>query len=247
LLEVTGVNYTGLASLKDEIPLVQPDPAVEERWVEQALTQNLGLRVSEFATQIAKSDIDVQKAGHLPTLDATGSHGFQTTGGRFGSVDQQDTIIGLSLNVPLYQGGQVNSRIREYEHRYRETLATLKQAQRSVHRAASQAFLGVTAGISRVKALQQTLKSSETAVKATEAGFRVGYRTPLDLIVAERERLSAQRDYTRARYDYVLNTLRLKQAVGALSPDDLAKVNGWLDAAPGDDRKIITSGSGAAQ
>lgn len=229
LLEVTGVNYTGLATLKDEIPLVQPDPAVEERWVDQALTQNLSLQVSEYATQIAKSDIDVQKAGHLPTLDATGSHGFQTTGGRFGSVDQQDTIIGLSLNVPLYQGGQVNSRIREYEHRYRETLATLKQAQRSVHRAASQAFLGVTAGISRVKALQQTLRSSETALKATEAGFRVGYRTPLDIIVAERERLSAQRDYTRARYEYVLNTLRLKQAVGTLSPEDLAKVNEWLE------------------
>jgi outer membrane protein len=134
--------------------------------------------------------------------------------------------------VPLYQGGRVNSRIRQADHRYREAQATLKQAQRSVHRAASKAFLGVTAGISRVKALQQTLHSSETAVKATEAGFRAGYRTPLDVIVTERQRLSAQRDYTRARFDYLLNTLRLKQAVGTLSPEDLAKVNKWLATAP---------------
>ncbi len=90
----------------------------------------------------------------------------------------------------------------------------------------------MTAGISKVKALQQTLRSSETAAKATEAGFLAGYHTPLDVIIAERGRLSVQRDYTRARYNYLLDTLRLKQAVETMSPEDLAKVNGWLAAAP---------------
>lgn len=89
----------------------------------------------------------------------------------------------------------------------------------------------MTSGISRVKALQQTLPSSEAAVKATEAGFRAGYRTPLDVIVTERGRLSVQRDYTRTQFDYLLNTLKLKQAVGTLSPNDLAQVNSWLMAA----------------
>jgi len=232
LQEVTGSHYDQLAGLRDEMPLIPPDPADEERWVSQALTQNFGLLVSEQAVKIAKADIDIQKAGHLPTLDATGGHIFATTGGRFGAANTEDTIVGLALNVPLYQGGRVNSRIRQADHHYREAQATLKQAQRSVHRAASKAFLGVTAGISRVKALQQTLHSSETAVKATAAGFRAGYRTPLDVIVTERQRLSAQRDYTRARFDYLLNTLRLKQAVGTLSPEDLAKVNKWLATAP---------------
>jgi outer membrane protein len=162
-------------------------------------------------------------------LDAVGSHSFSTSGGRFGTADIEDTVVGLSLNVPLYQGGRVNSRTREAEHRYRVALAALKQEQRAVHRAASNAFLGVVAGISRVSALQQTLRSSETGVKATEAGFRAGRRTALDVIVAERERLRAQKDYARARYDYLLNTLRLKQAVGTLSPADLAQVNQWLE------------------
>ncbi len=228
LQEVTGINYDRLASLRDEIPLVKPDPANEEDWVALALRQNLGLLVSEQAAQIAKATIEIQQAGHLPTLDAIGSHIFSTSGGRFGTADIEDSIVGLSLNVPLYQGGRVNSKTREAEHRYRVALAALKQEQRTVHRAASKAFLGVVAGISRVNALQQTLRSSETGVKATEAGFRAGRRTALDVIVAERERLRAQKDYARARYDYLLNTLRLKQAVGTLSPVDLAKVNEWL-------------------
>ncbi len=229
LQEVTGTYYDRLAALRDEIPLVKPDPAIEEEWVNQALVQNFGLLVSEQAAQIAKAEIEIRKAGHLPTLDAVGSHVFSTSGGRFGTADIEDSIVGLSLNVPLYQGGRVNSRTREADHRYRAALAALKQEQRTVHRAASKAFLGVVAGISRVNALQQTLRSSETGVKATEAGFRAGRRTALDVIVAERERLRAQKDYARARYDYLLNTLRLKQAVGTLSPTDLAHVNQWLE------------------
>ncbi len=229
LQEVTGTYYDRLAALRDEIPLVKPDPAIEEEWVNQALVQNFGLLVSEQAAQIAKAEIEIRKAGHLPTLDAVGSHVFSTSGGRFGTADIEDSIVGLSLNVPLYQGGRVNSRTREADHRYRAALAALKQEQRTVHRAASKAFLGVVAGISRVNALQQTLRSSETGVKATEAGFRAGRRTALDVIVAERERRRAQKDYARARYDYLLNTLRLKQAVGTLSPTDLAYVNQWLE------------------
>ena len=228
LQEVTGTQTDQLAALRDDMPLIPPDPADEERWVSQALAQNLGLLVSEQAAQIAKATIDIQKAGHLPTLDAIGSRSFSTSGGRFGSADIEDTVVGLTLNVPLYQGGRVNSKTREAEHRYREAQSKLKQDQRTVHRSASKAFLGVVSGVSRVKALQQTLSSSQIGLAATQAGFRAGRRTALDVIVSERERLRAQKDYARARYDYLLDTLRLKQSVGTLSPEDLVKVNTWL-------------------
>lgn len=112
LQEATGTDYDRLAGLRTEIPLVKPDPANEEEWVNLALTQNLGLLAGEHAAQIAKAAIDIQQAGHLPTLDAVGSHAFSTSGGRFGTADIEDTIVGLSLNVPLYQGGRVNSRTR---------------------------------------------------------------------------------------------------------------------------------------
>jgi outer membrane protein len=228
LQEITGKQYGQLAVLRDDIPLVAPEPASEARWVDQALGQNLSLRVSEQLVEIAKAAVELQKSGHLPTLDAVGSQSFSTSGGRFGSSDVEDTIVGLSLTVPLYQGGQVNSKIREAEHRHSQAKANLKQAQRAVHREASNAFLGVVGGISRVKALRQTVSSSQTALAATQAGFRAGRRTALDVIIAEREQLRAQNDYARARYDYLLATLRLKQAVGTLSPEDLVKINGLL-------------------
>lgn len=230
LQEVTGGNsHESLAPLRDEIPLLEPDPVKEESWINKALSQNLGLMTKEHGVKIAKAEISRMSAAHLPTLDAVGSQSFQTNGGRFGSTDIQDSIVGLALNVPIFQGGQVNSKTRAAEHKYREAMAALKQEQRAVQRATSKAYLGVIAGISRVKALQQALHSSETAVNATRAGFDAGYRTNLDIIIAERDRVRAQRDYTRARYDYLLNTLRLKQAVGTLSPNDLAAVNGWLE------------------
>lgn len=88
----------------------------------------------------------------------------------------------------------------------------------------------MVAGIGQVQALRQTVRSSETALQATQAGFQAGRRTTLDILVAERELLRAQRDYARARYDYLLDTLRLEQAVGTLAPGDLERVNGWLGA-----------------
>lgn len=228
LQEVTGVNHDQLDALNAELPLIEPDPADEQRWIEQALTQNLGLLVQEKAVQVAKAEIQKQTAGHLPTLDATGSHLFNTSGGRFGTADIEDDIIGLNMNLPLYQGGRTSSKTREAEHRYRQALATLNEQKRAVHRSTSKAYLGVVAGISRVKALQQAVKSAETGLTATQAGFNAGRRTTLDIIVAERELLGAQRDYARARYDYLLDSLRLKQAVGSLSPEDLRQVNQWL-------------------
>jgi outer membrane protein len=228
LQEVSGIHHDILAVLSTEIPLIAPDPTDEQRWIEQALSQNPVVLSNEKAVQVAKDEIQRLAAGHLPTLDAQGNHNFATSGGRFGTADIEDNIVGLNLNFPLYQGGRVNSKTREAEHRYRQAIASLNEQKRTVHRATSKAYLGVVAGISRVKALQQALKSAETGLTATQAGFNAGRRTSLDIIVAERELLGAQRDYARARYDYLLDSLRLKQAVGSLSPQDLQQVNSWL-------------------
>ncbi len=228
LQEVTGARIESLAGLSEKIPLVPPDPTDEELWVKQAISQNLSLLVSDLAVKIAEADIDIEKAGHLPTLNAVGSQSFLTSGGRFGSANIEDTVIGMALNVPLYQGGQVNSKIRAAEHRHREMMANLKQSQRTVHRVTSKAYLGVITGVSRIKALKQAVISSQTGLKATQAGFYAGRRTTLDVITAEAALLRAQKDYARSRYDYVLNTLRLKQSVGVLSPEDIQKVNSWL-------------------
>jgi len=234
LQEVTGSSPGFLAELGADMPLINPEPEDEHQWVEMALQQNYALLSQQKAVDTAKDEVARQYAGHLPTLDATGSHIFNTTGGRFGTADVQDDIVGLNLNMPLYQGGRTTSKTREAEHRYRQALAVLNEQKRAVQRNASKAYLGVIAGISRIKALKQALLSSETGLQATLAGFSAGRRTTLDVIIAEREKLAAQRDFARARYDYLLDSLRLKQATGSLSPQDLQQINGWLISADAD-------------
>ena len=155
-------------------------------------------------------------------------HALNRSGGRFGAFKSETTSVGVQLNVPLYQGGAVNSRVRETRSRLTAAMERLEQERRRAQRLTRQAYLGVISGISRVRALKQAVVSSETALQATEAGFEVGTRTAVDVVAAERLTSQARRDYARARYDYLLSTLRLKRSSGTLSSEDLSQVNRWL-------------------
>ncbi|MGH8598397.1 MAG: TolC family protein, partial [Gammaproteobacteria bacterium] len=143
-------------------------------------------------------------------------------------------------NIPLYAGGSVVSRTRQATHEHAAALERLEKARRAVYRETREAFLGISAQISAVKALKQAVLSSKTAVDSTRAGFEVGTRTTVDVVTAERGLSEARRDYARARYDYVLDGLRLKRAAGTLSPADLAAANEWLAAAPPEPAKKLS-------
>ena len=130
--------------------------------------------------------------------------------------------------MPIYSGGLVVSRTREARFRHEASLDQVEAQRRAATRQARDAYAGVISGISRVDALKQALKSNQTALEATEAGFAVGTRTAVDVVTQERELFGAKRNYARARYDYILDTLRLKQAAGTLSPADLIEINKWL-------------------
>ncbi len=228
LREVTGEYHRNLALLGEKLPLLAPDPQDIEQWTDTALQQNLRLASALVAAESAQNEIRRQYAGHIPTLDIVGSHGFFRQGGRFGNVEQTTTVLGLELNVPIYEGGQVVSRTREAEQRYLEILENLERQRRTTVRQTRDSYLGVISGISRVKALNQAVVSTETALEATEAGFEVGTRTSVDVVSASRDLFRAKRNYAKARYDYILDILRLKQAAGTLSPDDLSEINAWL-------------------
>lgn len=229
LREITGTYFSELAPLGDTMPLLSPQPAEIETWTGAALDQNLNVLAAQHAVDNARREIKRQQAGHLPTVDMVARHSLDETGGRFGSVESTTSSVGVQLNVPIFQGGYVNSRVRETHERLNAELEGLEQARRNAQRLTRQAYLGVISGISRVKALNQAVVSSETALQATEAGFEVGTRTAVDVVAAERATSQARRDYARARYDYLLDTLRLKQASGSLSAEDLSQVNRWLN------------------
>ncbi len=229
LFELIGEDPGTIARLREQIPLLVPEPADIAAWADRALVENRRVRAAGAAVETAREEIDRQAAGHYPTLDLKGNHGFATTGGRFGNVETDGTSIGVELTVPIFSGGAVVSQTREAGERHQQALDALEQARRASYRRTREAYLGVRAGISRINALKQAVQSSEVSVASTRAGLEVGTRTAVDVVVTERALFRTRRDYAGARYNYLLDTLRLKLAAGNLTRGDLAGVNGLLE------------------
>jgi len=229
LREITGEYIIELASLGGSMPLISPEPDDIDQWSKIAESQNMDIVAAKHRLEGSRQEIKIQNAGHLPTLDLVANHGYNVSGGFFGDRKIRSTAVGLELNVPLFQGGLISSRAKQARYRYNRSQQELEQAFRAAQRETRQAYLGIISGISRVTALKQALISSETAQKATEIGFEVGTRTAVDVVASQRTTLNAKRQHARARYNYLLDSLRLKQAAGTLSPDDLKQISAWLN------------------
>src|SRR5688572_7465852 len=241
LRELTGESFTTLAGPIDDLPLESPSPADEEQWVTSALDQNLRVISARLATDIAKSDVSVARAGHLPSFDIVASRDDQdfdgdqvsrnVSGTPIGSpADQTQTTdsIGVQVTVPIYSGGATSSRVRQRVYLHRAARERLERTNRETERAARDAYLGVQSEMSRVQASKQALESSRTALQATEAGFEVGTRTTVDVLQSRRQLFDAQTNYSRSRYDYILTVLQLQLATGTLDRADLEKINAFL-------------------
>ncbi|TAJ93527.1 MAG: type I secretion protein TolC [Gammaproteobacteria bacterium] len=230
LREIIGEYIFEFKKLAQELPLLRPEPENIDDWTNTALEQSLEVVASRYAVENARDEISIQRSAHLPTLNLDGSAGYsRSDGGSFGSSKSHSNTISVQLNVPIYQGGFVTARTRESVQRLEEQMQRLEQAHRTAQSQTRQAYLGIISGISEVEAFKQALVSAETALEATEAGFEVGTRTAVDVVTAQRATSQARREYARARYDYLLDTLRLKRAAGIISSEDLARVNQWLN------------------
>ncbi len=134
----------------------------------------------------------------------------------------------LNLSFPLYTGGLNRSRVQQSVYQHRAATEALERIARQTERQTRDAYLGVISEISRVRALRQAVESNSTALRATEAGFEVGTQTTVDVLASQNNLRRAETTYSRSRYDYILNILRLKQAAGSLSEADVEQVDGWL-------------------
>lgn len=226
---ITNTRPSTLASLSEQAPLVAPDPADIDAWVKTALDNNLQLIAADKTMQAARHGLGVARSDHYPSLDLQANRtDHETGGGQFGAFEQEGTTVSLVLNVPLFAGGAVNSASRQAAANYERSRQNHELQRRTTVSQARNNYLTVISNISRVQALKQALRSSKTALDATQAGYEVGTRTAVDVLDSQRELFRAERDYARARYDYILGTLRLKQAAGTLSENDLKLVNDWL-------------------
>ena len=230
LRELTGELPLAPEVLKAEIPLLTPEPADQDAWVSAALEQNPLVLAARAATAVAKQEIQVQNSGHYPSLDMVADYSYRDTQfGGFTPLERNDSAIGLQLNLPLYEGGLVSSQTRQSRYQYNQAREQQEKQRRATQRQTRDNYRGIISGISKVEALQHAVLSNEKAVEAAETGFEVGTRAVVDVLDAQRELLRARRDHARSRYDYLLDTLRLKQAAGILHETDLVQINSWLE------------------
>lgn len=227
LAVIVGRYIPQLEPLQDDIPLAAPTPASPDHWVAAAKQDNFDLRNADLQWQVAQRDIHVQRSQYYPSLALQGSFGQNDSGGQIGS-NQRDYAVGLSLNVPIFQGGLVRSQVRQAQAtaqanrtQYRLTLRTTEQQVRD-------AYDAVTSGIASVRAFKQAVASARTALESTQIGFRVGTQTEIDVLTAQQNLFSALKSYYQSRYDYIDSVLTLKQLAGHLTQADLVDVDNLL-------------------
>lgn len=233
LRSIIGEKPRSINPLIEEIALQPPDPADIGQWVDTALKNNLALKTAQFSFEAAQKQVSINRAGHYPSLDLTVQHTDDSLDGdgvsfTSESRDSTDTSISLQLRVPIYSGGYTNASVKQAIALKEQARALRDKAYRQTEQQCRDSYRGVTTAIAEVKAYKQALISTQTAYEATQAGFEVGTRTAVEVLAALREQYRAERDYARARYQYILNLLRLKQAAGILSKSDVVKVNQWL-------------------
>ncbi len=220
-----------LAPLGPDLKLTLPDPALAESWVLLALNNNLDLIAAQQRLNAARYERDKQARSGYPTLDLVASYTDRDTDtdDSFLSDSQQDDLtVGLELQIPLYTGGRITAERSQAESEFAAAKNTALLQNRLAVQQSRTAYLDVISGISQVKALEQANESSRVALEATQAGFEVGTRTSVDVLISLRETYRTERDYAASRYEYLLNKLRLKQAAGLLTEDDLFDINLWL-------------------
>jgi outer membrane protein len=230
LEQITGKPVGELAGLSLPVTLNPPDPVDMNAWVEQAYQSSLQVALAQQGLEIAAREVDKSQAGHYPTLDAVGSltQNYASSSAQGIGSDVQALVIGLQLNIPLYQGGAISSRVREAVANQERARQELENARRTVALQTRQAYLGVTSGLGQVKALEQAVASTQLQLESTKLGQEVGVRTAVDVLNADQQLAAARRDFAQAIYSTILNQLKLKAAVGKLTEADLADVNALL-------------------
>lgn len=234
LQAIIGTMPAPLTGVNPSIEITPPKPLNMEEWVNISRQNNLNINIQQRAYEIAAEEVELQNAGHYPVLDAVGSYNDTRAGGSvngFGS-DLQNGQIGLQLQIPIYQGGLVTSRVREAVALRQQALDNLEAARRQAELETRTAYLNLTGNVAQVAAFEQALISSRSQLESTQLGYEVGVRTSIDVLNAQQQLYTAQRDLLQARYNYLLSLLQLKSATGLINESDLADVSQRLSDGP---------------
>jgi outer membrane protein len=205
-----------------------PSPNTSDYWADRALADNVQVKVAKYNYDIAALEVERQRAGHLPTLDLVASYNAQAGSGATNissGFDSRQGIVGLALTVPIYQGGFVDSKVREAIALQDNARQSLEGAKRTALFNAQTGFAGVTSAAASVKAFEQALVSAQVAYESNKTGQEVGVRTNLDVLNTQQQVYQRRRDLAQAYFNYLVGVLRLKSAVGTLDEQDIEDIN----------------------
>jgi len=238
LRQVTGNYYPQLASLNVDRFKTEKPKAVNAL-LKEAENRNLSLLQARLNQDLAREQIRLAQDGHLPTLSLNASSSLSNTSysgsgtsgaaaSQYSDSDVGQNKIGLSFSLPIYQGGQVNSQVKQAQYNFVGASEQLESAHRSVVQTVRSSFNNVNASVSSINAYKQAVVSAQSSLDASEAGYSVGTRTIVDVLDATTTLYNAKQQLSNARYNYLINQLNIKQALGTLNEQDLLALNGAL-------------------
>lgn len=235
LRQITGNSYPMLASLNIQT-FTTSKPQAVNTLLKEAESRNLSLLQARLGEDLAREQIRQAQDGHLPVLGLSASTGVtrtrysgsQTNNGRYSDNNMGQNTVGLSFSLPLYQGGRVNSQVKQAQFNFVSASEQLESTHRKVVQTVHSSFNNVNASISSINAYKQAVVSAQSSLDAMEAGYSVGTRTIVDVLNATTMLYDAKQQLSSARYNYLIHQLNIKSALGTLNEQDLVTMNKTL-------------------
>lgn len=231
LREITGIDHKSINVLDtNRFSAVTPAPSSPSEWLKIAETNSVDLMTQRIGKDIAQETINLYKAGHMPSLSLNAGYtkGLEQKRESSNQPDYDDVNVGVTLSIPIFEGFKVTSQVNQAQYQFVEASERLEQTYRGVVKNVRNNYNNVGASISSIRAYEQSVISSESALQATQAGFEVGTRTIVDVLNRTRDLYDSKRKLSDARYSYINSIVALKQAAGTLNEDDVIAINNGL-------------------
>ncbi|MFY0701331.1 MAG: TolC family outer membrane protein [Bermanella sp.] len=227
---LTGERYDRINPLKEDIPLTGPIPADRTLWEQKALGQNLDVLIAEKSQVSAERNHKSKISGHLPTVNLVGRYSVSDDESNSSAAGEEvtSTYVGVNVSMPIFAGGATWAGQKQAYYQRQAAEKSLEAAQRGATLNIRSLYRQLEADVARIKARKQATRSAQSAMEATQTGYEVGTRNIVEVLQAQLSVFSAQRDYAFARYDYVIDLLKFRQAAGELSVADIDEINAWL-------------------
>jgi outer membrane protein len=228
LKRLVGVEPDGLSFVREDLPLVVPEPDSLESWIETSKKYNPTLRYYAYSIDSDKEEVRKNWGQHFPSVDLLAQYSKTNTNNYLETPSLTYWFVGVQVSFPIFTGGYISAKVQESRAKFEQTKKTYENVVLDNTQKLTEAFLGIKASIVKINTLLTAIRSASTALQADKMGLIAGVRTMIEVLNAEKDLQDFRRQLGQARYEYIMNTLKLKLYAGVLSEDDVFVINQWL-------------------